>query len=394
MTKQQKSLLSGASAIIILFGLFFGIRIWRLSVIENKIENGQLAGGFFSEQISFAGKNYLVPPQDIYEAGSTLLPITNPVFDSVTAADLYLADDVYGIDIEFAGEHRFYSYQILNWHEVVQDSFGEINLLITHSDLCISPAVYQTGEIFKNSGLIYNNNQLLTDADTESLWSQIRGTAIVGERVGETLATYPFTVMKWSEFRDTYPNAKALSRETGYSFDYTAHPYANYDTAKIVYFPNNTQIVGLADKAPIRGYVLDNGYLMVSDISMALIWAWNGLTQNNQGVSVFYDIRNNESHVYNSNVFDKTLTFEFDIENEVFVDNQAGSTWNIDGLAITGALEGTQLDVYAFSTPMFAMCWAGVYPDTLVTTKSSSIGGGLLGSNEIQEETQNESQTQ
>lgn len=381
MTKKQTNIIKAVFVIVALIGFIYGIRAWQMSSINAKIKDGQLLGGFFASPIMFGTEKYLVPPNDIYEIGSTKPAIDNPEFVSIANADSYLADDVYGIDINVNGEHRYYSYQMLNWHEVVNDTFGDKKMVITHCELCMSSAVYETSDEFEHSGLVYNNNQLIKDKKTGSLWSQITGLAISGKRIGDTLTTYPFQVITWTEFKNSYPNGLALSNNTGFQRDYTSHPYSGYDTSKTVYFPINFTDIQISPKAPVQGYQIGNGYLMVSKTMMALTWAWNAVIDN-QSVSVLYDINKEQNHVYLTAVDSQTLTFKFDIANNIFIDDQTKSAWNVDGFALSGSLAGTQLTELTDDNKMFAMCWAGVHPNTLIILKTNSIGGGLLGSND------------
>ena len=380
MTIKQKNLLYGITFIIVAIGLIVGVRAWKINKIESLIEDGKLSTGLLENPISFDGEKYLVPPTDIHDAGEILPVINDPKFISISEADSFLADDVNGIDIEVNGAHRFYSYQILNWHEVVNDNFNGVNLAVTHCVLCYSSAVYETDLDFENAGLVYNNNELFTDTETKSLWSQILGTAISGKKIGEKLTEYPFNVTSWSDFKDTYPNGTALSDQTGYNYDYTSHPFGGYDTAKISYFPINNISYELANKAIIKGFFIDIKTFMVSDVIMSTTWAWNGEVAN-KGISVFYDTQNKITHVYLTDNNEQRLTFEFDIENNQFVDDQTKSTWSIDGFATAGELTGAQLVELTDYKQMFAMCFVGSYGNAIETLKNNSIGGSLLGSN-------------
>lgn len=123
--------------------------------------------------------------------GKDVIPaINNPKFVPLTKTKL--KDDVLGIYVSFEGEARFYPYNILTWHEIVNDKIGHTHFAITFCPLCGSAIVYNRnikGEILRLgvSGLLYESNLVMYDDKTESFWSQVRGEAIVGDYTGTKL---------------------------------------------------------------------------------------------------------------------------------------------------------------------------------------------------------------
>lgn len=65
------------------------------------------------------------PPKDGIPA------LSNPAYDSVDEADRDQADDTRGIFLEHEGEVRFYPFSILVWHEIVNDSIGDLDFAAT-----------------------------------------------------------------------------------------------------------------------------------------------------------------------------------------------------------------------------------------------------------------------
>ena len=54
----------------------------------------------------------------------------------------------------------------------------------------------------------------MQDIETESLWSQISGTAIMGSMENSVLELIPSTVTTFAEFKITYPNGQLLKKDT------------------------------------------------------------------------------------------------------------------------------------------------------------------------------------
>ena len=172
--------------------------------------------------------------------------LNSPQFTSV--AESKENDAFRGILFEKNGERRFYPYSILVWHEIVNDSIGDTYFAVTFCPLCGTGIVYDRtvgGTIleFRVSGLLRESNLLMYDATTESLWSQSLGEAVVGDRLGDTLEVLSFQLIPFGELREKYPNAKVLSRETGFVRSYGVYPYGDYEKNENILFP-----VSFADK--------------------------------------------------------------------------------------------------------------------------------------------------
>ena len=75
------------------------------------------------------------------------------------------------------------------------------------------------------------------DASTESLWQQILGEAVVGDKTGTKLSVYPSQVISFNELEKRYPNAQVLSIDTSHLRDYGSSPYGDYATNDALYFP-------------------------------------------------------------------------------------------------------------------------------------------------------------
>jgi len=218
--------------------------------------------------------------------------IDEPLFESIAAADQYLDDNGFGLTLETKGRARFYPYQILVWHEVVNDEIDHVPVAVTYCPLSFSSAVYEAtldGEIFSFgvSGQLYNSNTLFVDRQSKTLWSQTTGEAILGERVGKKLVRRLSSVTTWSAFKRAYPTGMVLSRETGASRDYTRNPYAAYETNHAVWFPVSHDdsrfsakrlVVGFELAEATKAYPLDIVQKMktiqdnIGDTSVRIVW--------------------------------------------------------------------------------------------------------------------------
>ncbi len=172
--------------------------------------------------------------------------IDNPKFIAPEAAREWLDDSEPGIAFSRSNTHRFYPYQILVWHEIVNDTVpvsaealtgedGE-RVLVTYCPLCLTGFVFDPlvkGERveFGTSGKLWKSNLVMYDRKTDSLWSQILGEAIVGEMTGVKLKLLPSDQVQFGKWRELHPDGQVLSRETGATRFYGSSPYGDYFTS-------------------------------------------------------------------------------------------------------------------------------------------------------------------
>ncbi len=352
------------------YGLFAGLRSLQINKTDQMLEGLELTNGLLSEPVSYQGEDYLIPPNLIFDAGTTIesMPaIDEPKHDSVATADIELADEVHGIILAIGNTARFYSYQILNLHEVVNETIADQKIAITHCSLCRSSLIFNR-EVngrelsFEISGEVYNNNTLLRDRETGSLWLQASGLAVSGELIGTQLEIIPAPVMTWESFKDAFPVAEALSTDTGFERDYSRHPYLGYDESDIIYFPLNSTDNRIVKKWIVNGVEMNNEYLAFSEKVIAGSYVQHDSVGGEELVAL-YDQETEVISVFKPYDSDENLlTFSYDFEeNSIF--DETGSTWTPFGLATDGPLAGTRLEQIA-APDMFWFCWSALHPDT------------------------------
>lgn len=215
------------------------------------------------------GVKHSVPLEEILSGGPArdgIPPIDNPKFVTIAQADTYVGDEEPGIAVSLNGTHRFYPYQILVWHEIVNDTIpapsdvaGEgKRVLVTYCPLCLSGIVFDPvvdGERveFGTSGKLWNSNLVMYDRKTGSLWSQVLGEAIVGEMTGVKLTVLPSDILRYAEFKRLHPDGQVLSRDTGIARRYGEDPYGNYYSTPQVWFPVNARDDRLGPKEFVLG---------------------------------------------------------------------------------------------------------------------------------------------
>ncbi len=195
---------------------------------------------FQSKGLSTNTAKASIPLEKVLDGGpgkDGIPALTNPKFVSIKEAEKSIKDDMDGLVVSVGNSVKFYPYNIMVWHEIVNDVVGGKPLAITFCPLCGSAIVFETTDQFGVSGKLFESNLLMYDKSTESLWSQSIGTAVVGDRTGEKLTIYPSQVLSFKAFKDKWPDGKIMSTNTGYSRNYDLYPYGDYNNNDDLYFP-------------------------------------------------------------------------------------------------------------------------------------------------------------
>ena len=219
------------------------------------------ASGVYAEVQKVGGDKTIVRPSDIHASGQGkdgLAAIETVEFVSVEAAieEGYLFDELYGVSVLDEGVQKFYPHQIMAWHEVLVDDINGQKVTISYSPLVDMAGAY-VGE-YGVSGLLWNNDSLIYDTDTKTLWSKILGRAVYGDLAGDELQAVPHDVVSWGVWRKAYPEGVVLSSNTGVARRYDLSPYGTYMRTRSILFPlNNVIVPALEPKAVVSGVEVD-----------------------------------------------------------------------------------------------------------------------------------------
>ncbi len=153
-------------------------------------------------------------------------PLKNPKMISAREAT-WLEDDniVFGVAIN--GDVRAYPKRILAWHEMFKDRIGGLELAGVYCTLCGALVMYDVTangvqHELGTSGFLYRSNKLMYDHATQSMWSTLTGSPVLGPLVGQGIALKSLYVVTttWKEWRTRHPGTLVLSLDTGHVRDY------------------------------------------------------------------------------------------------------------------------------------------------------------------------------
>ena len=300
------------------------------------------------------------------------------------------------IAIEINGQAKAYSLNILTMHEISNDVLGGIPVLVTYCPLCNSGIVYNRNLKFKDkdyllefeaSGMLRMSDMVMLDRNTETLWQQLLGEAIVGELNTATLAILPSLIISVEEFFMRYPRGEILSKETGFSGSevyYGKNPYVNYDAPdgkpKSHFFDNSKIDDRLPPMERIVDIENDGKYKVYTFTDIAAAGVINDSFRTSE-VVLFHqsgtvsildkeEISNSKdvgTVVVYSRVLDG-ITLSFKKISGKFKDIQTNSSWDITGFCYEGELKGKQLKIQPHSNH-FAFAWLAFYPDSEIFTE-------------------------
>ena len=336
---------------------------WRTDLSKKSIDLGELRSGG--------------PPKDGIPA------IDDPKFETVAEASRWLAQKEPLQMVRIGGEVRAYPLQILMWHELVNDTIGETPILASYCPLCNSAIVFDRrldGKVydFGVSGMLRNSDMVMYDRQTDSLWQQITGEAIVGQLTGSELRMISSQVVAFEIVAASYPEAKILSRNTGYDRPYGNNPYAGYEFGNRLMMPVSVDM-------PPRLKPMER-IVVVSSGKTDRAYPFSLLRRSgvysdrlkDQRFVIFYEDSTltplDDKQISRSKAVGSVGVFSPDLEGrrlsfrrkgEQITDKETGTVWNVLGVAIDGPLTGKALAPVDHGL-YFAFAWLAFRPQTEV----------------------------
>ena len=243
-------------ALLTLLGTVFSIS----SMADEKAGNPRgYEIDILADVFAYSASDLAVPIELVFQgcpARDCIPAIDQPEFVPVGEVD-YLSDDDLLLIVDFAGDVRAYPSRILDVHEIVNDQFGSTPVVVSYCPLCGSGLAFirqLNGEDveFGVSGLLHNNDLIMYDRLTDSLWQQITGEAIAGPEKGARLQSIPLTMSTWSEWETANPDGVVLGLP-GPPEKYSKLHYAAYGESDGLMFPVSASDARLSPKRIIFG---------------------------------------------------------------------------------------------------------------------------------------------
>ena len=343
----------------------------------------QAASGLESKWPDTDFSNSIIDIEEVMSGGPPkdgIPAIDQPNFDNVEQAADWLDAREPVIRVTHAGEARAYPLQLLIYHEIVNDQIGDLPISVTFCPLCNSSVVFDRrldGKLldFGTTGMLRKSDMVMYDRQTETWWQQIIGRGIVGEYAGVTLTQVPSNIVSFADFATAHPDGKVVNRETGHSRPYGNNPYRGYDAIDQTPFlfrgeidsrlPPMERVMHIETPTGAKLYpfssIKEEGVLndVVSDTPVVLFSRAGLLSVLDAGaIKNSHDVK--AVTAFSRELGGKTLDFE--LKDDVLLDQQTGSSWNTLGVALSGELKGQTLEPLQGGIH-FAFAWLAFNPD-------------------------------
>jgi len=338
-------------------------------------EEGVVSGGSGNNQDTLTDK-WLVPKEKVFDGGpgkDGIPSVDEPKFLDASQVEYLNSNDLV-LGIKVGDQIRAYPHPVMNWHEIVNDSFDESHIAITYCPLTGTGIGWDRqilGEVttFGVSGLLYNSNLIPYDRLTESNWSQMLNKGIHGEMIDSEAKTYTLLETNWATWKKMFPDSRVLSTNTGFKRNYQHNPYGNYKEKPDLLFPveplderlsSKERVLGIIRKGQAKTYRFKNfsdSITLVRDTFQQKEFILVGDKQQN--LLVAFENQTMESKETN-------LGFK-PVQDAlpVIMEDETGSRWNVFGEAVTGPNKGKKLKKTR-SMIGFWFVWGAFYPNPAI----------------------------
>jgi Protein of unknown function (DUF3179) len=289
----------------------------------------------------------------------TVPSLTMPPFVPAAKSD-FMQDDEPVMGVAAHGVAKAYPVWMMPFHEVINDTIGPDPIVITWCQICQSGIVYSrkvSGKVltFGVEGVLWRDNKVLFDRQTNSLWSQGLGKGIRGKYIETKLNYYSSSVMTWKDWRELHPETEVLVKETDEDKNGMTEARKAYRSDARVGTTGRSVLGGaLPSKEFVVGFEVKGEPFVVSINDLK---DRDFLQTDAQGVSVVVvptaDRLSARVYLAGAHRFAKS---EKKGPRTLLIDQKTGSSWDgLEGRAITGALKGKELqEVPAMTSFWFA----------------------------------------
>lgn len=317
---------------------------------------------------------WLVPKDEVFDGGPGRdgIPALDKLNFNTVDNTNYLQNSNLVIAIKMNNEVRVYPHAILDWHEIINDEIGANKFAITYCPLTGSGIGWNRiidGDetTFGVSGLLYNTNLIPYDRKTGSNWSQMKLQCINGTLISQSVKVVPIIETSWSTLKSSYPNAKVVSENTGYSRNYEQYPYGDYRTnnSSLLFpvsnkderVPAKNRVLGVFDGDKTKAYqILDfasPGNLVIDKFNTKTVLVYGNIGKN---IIVAFDVSNLSS----------SLTFTTLASDLPWIIKDSNNNkYDLFGHSQNGNLQLQPIKSYI----AYWFAWAAFYQNTLLYEK-------------------------
>ncbi|MBA2349126.1 MAG: DUF3179 domain-containing protein, partial [Solirubrobacterales bacterium] len=163
-----------------------------------------------------------------------------PALDDPKLVDVaggsYLDDDRDVFGLVTGGEAVALPQNVMEIHEMVNLTLGDVRLGIPYCTLCGSAQAYETripeaDVVLRTSGLLTRSNKVMYDLTTSSVFDTFTGEAVSGplRKAGVTLEQVTVVRSTWGQWKAAHPETKVIAEDGGIGREYDVDPLRGRD---------------------------------------------------------------------------------------------------------------------------------------------------------------------
>jgi len=193
--------------------------------------------------------------------------LDDPAVTDAEGGDWYPDDRlVFGVVVD--GEARAYPKNLMEIHEMVNDTLGGVRIGIPYCTLCGSAQAYVTDVVppgfetveLRTSGLLTRSNKVMFDLNTFSMFDTFLGTALTGPLHDAGFSLEPVSVVTstWAGWKTAHPDTTIVAEDGGIGRSYPLDPLGGRDDNGPV-FPIGDVDPRLPVQEPVVGVTATDG---------------------------------------------------------------------------------------------------------------------------------------
>lgn len=217
----------------------------------------------------FSDPDWLINPAEVISGAikDGIPALTDPNFIQLTSANCddtyYVNDNEFVTLIKNGTTVKAYPHKILDWHEIVNDEINGIPFSLSYCPLTGTSDAWKrtiNGKVttFGVSGFLYNDNLILYDRETDSLWPQILKISVNGNLKNTEPIRFQVIEMTWEAAKTISCDIQLLSDNTGFSRNYAQYPYGTYRDVEGLLFPITFEDSRVFEKERVLNILEDN----------------------------------------------------------------------------------------------------------------------------------------
>ncbi len=244
------------------------------------------------------------PLGDPNPCASGCIPALDDPVVTDAAGGAWYPDDALVFGVVIDGEARAYPKNIMEIHEMVNDTLGGRRIAIPYCTLCGSAQAYFTDEladgqlgdsefdqpVFRTSGLLIRSNKMMYELGTTSLIDTFLGNATTGPLAEQGVVFNQAGVVTstWADWRRAHPNTTIVAEDGGIGRSYPIDPLRGRDDDGPI-FPIGSIDPRLPVQESVLGVITPDGQPVAIHVASARQLLLSGSPLEVDGVTIELD---------------------------------------------------------------------------------------------------------